>query len=88
MALVHQLGLDQPFYIQFAHYVWAVLHGQFGISYRLAEPVTRLFEQRLPATLELAFTASVLAAAIGIPMGVYTGIYRDSWVSRLLWCSA
>jgi peptide/nickel transport system permease protein len=82
-ALVHQLGLDQPFYIQFARYVWAVLHGQFGISYRIAEPVTQLFAQRLPATLELAFTASVLAVAIGIPMGVYTGIHRDAWFSRL-----
>jgi peptide/nickel transport system permease protein len=83
VALVHQLGLDQPFYIQFLRYLWAVLHGEFGISFRLAQPVSQLIEQRLPATLELAFTASVLAMAIGVPMGVYTGIHRDSWFSRL-----
>src|SRR3954468_15317512 len=53
-ALVHQLGLDQPFFIQFARYLWAALHGEFGISYRLAQPVSRLIAQRLPATLELA----------------------------------
>jgi peptide/nickel transport system permease protein len=83
LELIRQLGLDQPFFIQFAHYLWAVLHGQFGISYRLAQPVSRLIAERLPATLELALTASVLAVAIGIPMGVYTGIHRDTWFSRL-----
>src|SRR6201999_4371651 len=64
VALVHQLGLDQPVFIQFARYLWTALHGEFGISYRLAQPVSRLIGQRLPATLELAFTASVLAIAI------------------------
>jgi peptide/nickel transport system permease protein len=83
LALIRQLGLDQPFFVQFAHYLWAVLHGEFGISYRLAQPVSRLIAERLPATLELALTASVLAVAIGVPMGVYTGIHRDTWFSRL-----
>jgi peptide/nickel transport system permease protein len=83
-ALIHQLGLDQPLPIQFAHYVWSVLHGEFGISFRLAQPVSRLFAERLPATMELAFTATVIAVAVGVPMGVYTGIRRDSWLSRLV----
>ena len=83
LELVRQLGLDQPFFIQFARYLWAVLHGEFGISYRLAQPVSRLIAERLPATLELALSASILAVAIGVPMGVYTGIHRDSWSSRL-----
>ena len=82
-ALVHQLGLDQPFYIQYVKYIWAALHGDFGLSYRLSQPVSSLFAERLPATLELAFTASVLAVVIGIPMGVYAGIYRKSLISRL-----
>ncbi|MDR3535397.1 MAG: ABC transporter permease [Acetobacteraceae bacterium] len=83
LALVQQLGLDKPFFVQYARYLWTALHGDFGISYRLAQPVSRLIATRLPATLELAITASVLAFAIGVPMGVYTGIYRDSWLSRL-----
>jgi peptide/nickel transport system permease protein len=83
VALVHQLGLDQPFIVQYAHYVWAALHGNFGISYRLAQPVAGLIGERLPATLELAATSSVLALLVGLPMGVYTGIRRNSWVSRL-----
>ncbi len=83
VALVHQLGLDQPFFVQYAKYLWAALHGDFGLSYRLAQPVSSLIAERLPATLELAFTASVLAVLVGVPMGVYAGIYRNSWVSRL-----
>ncbi len=82
-ALVHQLGLDQPFFVQYARYIWAALHGDFGISYRLARPVAGLIGERLPATLELAVTASVLALLVGLPMGVYTGIYRRALSSRL-----
>lgn len=81
-ALIHQFGLDQPFYVQYARYMWHALHGQFGVSYRLAQPVTHLIATRLPATLELAFTASVLALAVGLPMGIYTGLRRNSALSR------
>ena len=83
-ALIHQLGLDQPLPVQFAHYIWSVLRGEFGLSFRLGQPVTSLFADRLPATLELAFTATIIAIGIGIPVGVYTAIHYDSWVSRLL----
>lgn len=83
LALIQQLGLDQPFFIRFGHYLWTVIHGDFGISYRLAQPVSSLLAARLPATLELAVTASVLAVAVGVPMGVYAGIYRESLLSRL-----
>ncbi len=82
-ALVTQLGLDQPFFVQYGRFVWNALHGDFGISYRLARPVGGLIAERLPATVELALTAAVLALAIGVPMGVYTGIRRTSFVSRV-----
>jgi peptide/nickel transport system permease protein len=82
-ALVRQLGLDQPIFVQYVRFLWTVLHGDFGISYRLAQPVGRLLAERLPATLELAVTASVMAFAIGVPMGVYAGIHRSSVLSRL-----
>jgi peptide/nickel transport system permease protein len=82
-ALIHSLGLDQSFFLQYVHFIWAALHGDFGISYRLARPVAGLIAERLPATVELAFTASVLALLVGLPMGVYTGIYRNAVSSRL-----
>jgi len=81
--LVHQLGLDQPFFVQYAHYMWAMLHGQFGISYRLARPVSDLILERLPATIELALAAATLALVIGVPMGVYTGIRRNGLLARV-----
>ena len=81
--LVHELGLDQPFFIQFARYIGSVVQGNFGISYRLARPVDELIIERLPATLELSFVAALLALAVGVPMGVYTGLHRESWLSRV-----
>jgi peptide/nickel transport system permease protein len=83
VALVHQLGLDKPFFVQNLDYLWAALHGNFGISYRMARPVSTLIAERLPATLELAMTSAVLAVVVGVPMGVYTGIRRNSLVSRV-----
>ncbi len=83
IALVHTLGLDKPFFVQYLDYLWAALHGNFGISYRMARPVSVLLAERLPATVELALTSAVLAVVIGVPMGVYTGIRRNSFVSRI-----
>jgi peptide/nickel transport system permease protein len=82
LQLVHQLGLDQPFYLQYARFMWAAAHGEFGISYRLARPVSDLILERLPATAELALTAAALALAIGVPMGVYTGIRSNGLLAR------
>jgi peptide/nickel transport system permease protein len=81
-ALVRELGLDQPFFIQFIEFLHNAVRFEFGLSYRLARPVSDLILERMPATLELSFTAAFLALAIGVPMGVYTGLYRDSWLSR------
>jgi peptide/nickel transport system permease protein len=83
LQLIHDLGLDQPFPVQYAHFLWLAIHGNFGLSYRLAQPVSTLIAERLPATLELATTASVLAFVIGVPMGVYTGIHRNTLLSRI-----
>lgn len=82
VALVAQLGLDQPFFVQYGKFVWAALHGEFGVSYRLARPVATLIAERLPATLELALTSAVLAFAVGVPMGVFTALYRDTVLAR------
>ena len=81
-TLVSELGLDQPVYLQFAKFIVAALQGEFGISYRLARPVAQLIMERLPATLELSLVAAILALCIGVPMGVYTGLHRESWLSR------
>ena len=78
------LGLDEPFYVQFAKFAGNALQGNFGISLRLGRPVSQLLIERLPATLELSMIAASLALLIGIPMGVYTALKRDSWISKLI----
>jgi peptide/nickel transport system permease protein len=83
-AMRRILGLDQPFYVQFWTFLSNAVQGNFGISLRLGRPVSALLVERLPATLELAFTAALIGLAVGIPVGVYTALRRDSWISRAL----
>src|SRR5438477_820573 len=82
--VTQQLGLDRPFYVQYAGFVERALHGEFGLSLRQVRPVSALLVERLPATLELSFMAALFALAAGIPMGVYTALRRHSWLSQLL----
>jgi len=81
--LRHELGLDDPVAIQFARFVANAARFEFGISYQMKQPVTTIISERAPATFELAFAAALFAVALGIPMGVYTGIHRDSWLSKI-----
>jgi peptide/nickel transport system permease protein len=84
VALRADLGLDKPFYVQFARFVGNALQGEFGRSLRQARQVSTLFKERLPATLELSFVAALLALVVGIPLGVYTALRRDTWSAHLL----
>jgi peptide/nickel transport system permease protein len=81
-AMRETLGLDKPFYVQFATFIGNAATGNFGISLRLGRPVSTLLVERLPATLELAFMASFIGLFVGIPLGVYTALKRDSWLTR------
>ena len=77
------LGLDQPFFIQYVHFLGNALQGEFGLSLRQGSKVSRLIAERFPATLELALVAATMALVIGIPMGVYAALKRNSMVSHL-----
>jgi len=79
-----ELGLDQPFYVQFARYVNNAVHGEFGLSLRQARKVSVLLKERLPATVELATCAALLALLVGIPAGVYTALRRNSFTSHFV----
>jgi len=81
--LQERLGLNDPLPLQFGHFVTNAVQGDFGISYRNQRPVSDLIAERLPATMEMVFAAVVLSLVIGIPMGVYTALRRDSWLSHL-----
>jgi peptide/nickel transport system permease protein len=78
------LGLDQPFPVQFGRFVGNAVQGEFGLSLRQGRKVSSLIVERLPATLELSFTAAVIALAVGIPMGVYAALRRGTFSSQLM----
>jgi peptide/nickel transport system permease protein len=77
------LGLDDPFPVQFAQFVGNAAQGEFGLSLRQGRKVSALIAERLPATLELALAAAVIALMVGIPLGVYAALRRGSFGSQL-----
>ncbi len=82
-ALREGLGLNDPFVVQFGRFVGNAVQGEFGISYRHRRPVEDLIAERLPATLELSIIAALIALLVGVPMGVYTGLHREGFLSRV-----
>ncbi|MBD3847457.1 ABC transporter permease [Bosea sp. SSUT16] len=78
-----QWGLDQPVLVQFFYFLGNLARLDMGTSYRYHAPVAELIGQRLPATLELALTALLLAAVIAVPLGVATALKKGSWLDGL-----
>jgi peptide/nickel transport system permease protein len=83
LKLREELGLNDPVVVQFGRFLVSAAKFDFGISYQMKQPVTAIIKERFPATLELAFAAALFAIALGIPMGIYTGIHRDGWLSKV-----
>ena len=77
------LGLDQPFFVQFGHFLVNAAQGEFGLSLRQGAKVSRLIAERFPATLELSLVAAMLALLLGIPMGVYAALRRGTFLSQV-----
>lgn len=79
---IKALGLDKPIHIQYLHFLGGVAEGDFGRSFIFGEPALRLILHHMPATIELAVVSLVMAIALGIPLGLYAGIFPDHAVSR------
>jgi peptide/nickel transport system permease protein len=77
------LGLDSPVPVQFVRYLVRAGQGDFGISYQFRQPVSTLLAERLPATLELAIAATILSLVLGILMGVYSALRRESLLAKV-----
>ncbi len=84
IRLTNQLGLDQPAVVQFYHFLVNASQGDFGISLRQGQKVSTMLLERLPATLELSFTAAVIALVIGIPLGVFTALNRKGFSANFV----
>jgi peptide/nickel transport system permease protein len=77
-ALRHALGLDQPLLMQFGHYLVNVLHFDLGSSVHSQRPIVDILLERLPATLQLALAALLVAIVIAFPLGVLAAVRKDS----------
>jgi len=83
-AMRAKLGLDQPLHIQFGRYIQQVVSGDMGKSIYTGRPVSEDLLSRLPATMELAVAAVLVATLIGVPLGVISALYRNSWLDHFL----
>jgi peptide/nickel transport system permease protein len=82
-ALRVRLGLNDPTVIQFWRFIVNAAQFDFGLSYQFKRPVADMIAERLPATLELSICSAILAVIVGVAMGVFTGINRESRLSKL-----
>ena len=79
-----ELGLNDPFMVKYSRFVGNALQGDFGTSYFYKQPTLEVIFEKLPATLELVFCASIIIIAFSIPMGVYSAIKPRAFLSRLV----
>jgi len=82
--LRHSLGLDQPLGLQYGHYLLGLFRGDLGQSFKFQAPVRQIIFERYPATLQLAFLALLVCAAIAIPAGVLAAHRRGQTPDRLI----
>lgn len=82
--MYHLLGLDQPLWKQFIDYVWQLAHLNFGTALTTSQPVAQDIARVFPATLELATLAALIGVGLGIPAGVLSAMYRNSWFDHVI----
>jgi peptide/nickel transport system permease protein len=76
------LGLDQPFFVRFGTWLWAILHGDLGTSIFSGLPVTTLIGQRVEATVSLAIVTLIFAVVVAVPLGVVAAWKAGGWIDR------
>jgi peptide/nickel transport system permease protein len=84
IRLKHNLGLDQPVYVQYLKWLWQVVRGDFGWSTSNSEPVIQAIVERLPATLELMGSAFTLSIGAGVLFGIVSALRQYSWLDYLI----
>lgn len=77
------LGFDQPFHVQFGHYIVNVIQGDFGASYQYGVSALSLVLERLPATLELAIASMIIAIGIAIPLGIVSAVRPNTLIDSI-----
>ncbi|MDQ0902101.1 MULTISPECIES: ABC transporter permease [unclassified Paenibacillus] len=83
-ALRTALNLDEPFYVQFGTYLWNILHGDFGNSFRYNQAALPLVLERLPATAQLAAASMIIAIAMAVPLGIWSATRKNSAIELIV----
>jgi len=78
------LGLDKPIVEQYGVFLKGAVTGELGTSFVFGRPAMDVILERMPATMELAFLAMVIAVTIGVPLGMFAGLKPDSWISKAI----
>lgn len=79
-----QMGLNDPFFVQYFRWLGNVLHGDLGESYSFNKPVITMIMSRLWPTLKLAFSSMVLMLLVSVPLGMLSAVYKNSWIDYLI----
>ncbi len=79
-----QLGLNDPFYIQYFRFVKKACQGDLGLSFFYKKPALEVIVAKAPATIELVIVTAIILIVISIPAGIYSAIYPRSWLSRII----
>lgn len=82
--LREEMGLNDPVIVRYARYMWNMLHGDLGYSYKYKQEVALLYKQRIGATLVLATCAMAVAIVIGLPLGVYAALHQGTLFDNAL----
>ena len=82
--VIREMGLDKPFVVQYGIFLKNAANGDLGESFVFDEPALGLIFERMPATVELAIVALLIAVVLGIPLGVWAGLKPDSWSSKTI----
>ena len=83
-AVTERLGLDRPVHVQYWSWLTGAVRGDFGLSIQNREPVLHLIKQRIPATIQLGLSATLVGLLLGIPVAVISALKPGSWLDRTL----
>jgi peptide/nickel transport system permease protein len=83
-ALKRRFGLDEPIYMQYFHWAWNFLHGDFGHSFEWNKPVSELIGERLGLTILISIATLVFTWVVSVPIGIYSAVRQYSWVDHFL----
>jgi ABC-type dipeptide/oligopeptide/nickel transport system permease component len=83
-AIEDKLGLNQPIYLQFSHYIASLVKGDLGQSIQYQTSIKTLILSRFPATLKLAGAAFIFAIVVGLPLGIFAAVTRLKWLDQLI----